>query len=64
MPSGSVVATGELAMALLTALLAFVGRQLNTVVQAILGWSVTALFGRLPSIKQTALSVALLVSLL
>jgi hypothetical protein len=51
-------------MALLTALLAFIGRQLSTVVQAILGWSVTALFGRLPSLKQTALSVALLASLL
>lgn len=31
--------------------------------QAVLGWSVTALFGRLPSMKQTALSVALLMSL-
>ncbi len=64
MPSGSVVATGKLAMALLTALLTFVGRQLNTVVQAILGWSVTALFGRLPSIKQTALRWHCFVSLL
>jgi hypothetical protein len=51
-------------MALLTALVAFIGRKLMTVVQAILGWSVTSIFGRLPSMKQTALSVALLISLL
>jgi hypothetical protein len=52
------------AVALLTALLAFVGRQLSTLIQAILGWSVTALFGRLSSIKQTALGVALLIAIL
>ncbi len=51
-------------MALITALVSFIGRQLSTIVQAILGWSVTALFGRLPSIKQSALAVALLLSLL
>lgn len=53
-----------LPVAILSALIAWLGRQLSNIVQAILGWSVTALFGRLPSTKQTALSVALLVSLL
>jgi hypothetical protein len=51
-------------MALSTALFAYLGRQLSTLLQAVLGWSVTALFGRLPSMKQTALTVALLLSLL
>jgi hypothetical protein len=46
-------------MAILSALLSLVGRQLTTIVQAIFGWSITALFGKLPSKKQTALSVAI-----
>ena len=50
-------------MAILSALLSLVFRKLGDLVTAILGWSVTALFGRLPKTKQTALSVAILVSL-
>jgi hypothetical protein len=46
-------------MAILSALLSLILRELSTIVQAIFGWSITALFGRLPSNKQTALSVAL-----
>jgi hypothetical protein len=51
-------------MAIITALLAWIGNRMSSLVQAVLGWSVTALFGRLPSRKQNALSVALAVSLL
>jgi hypothetical protein len=51
-------------MALLSALLTLLGRQLTTILQAIFGWSITALFGKLPSRKQTALSVALGLSVL
>lgn len=51
-------------MALFSALLAWIGRQLSSVLRPVLGWSVTALFGRLSATKQTALSVALLLSLL
>src|SRR5579884_1636575 len=51
-------------MALFTALIAYVGNKLATILQAVLGWSVTALFGRLPSTKQTALAVVLLLALL
>jgi hypothetical protein len=50
-------------MAILGALLSLVMRQLSTIVQAIFGWSITALFGKLPSKKQTALSVALALSI-
>jgi hypothetical protein len=49
-------------MALLSALFSLIARQLSTVLQAIFGWSITALFGKLPSRMQTALSVALLLS--
>lgn len=51
-------------MAILSALIAWIGNRLSTLLQAVLGWSVTALFGRLPSAKQTALSGALVLSLL
>lgn len=51
-------------MAVVSALLAWIGNRLSTLLQAVLGWSVTALFGRLPAAKQTALSVALILSLL
>lgn len=51
-------------MAILSALIAWLGKQASTLVQAVLGWSVTSLFGRLPSAKQTALAVVLLLSLL
>ncbi|HEY6463597.1 MAG TPA: phage holin family protein [Polyangiaceae bacterium] len=50
-------------MAIVSALLAWIGNRLGSLVQAVLGWSVTALFGRLPSTKQTALAGALLLSL-
>jgi hypothetical protein len=50
-------------MAILTAILSLVSRQLGNIVQAIFGWSITALFGRLPSQKQTALSVALILAI-
>jgi hypothetical protein len=42
-------------MALLSALLSLVARQLSTILQAIFGWSVTALFGKLASRMQTTL---------
>ncbi len=51
-------------MAIVSALLAWIGNRLSTLLQAVLGWSVTALFGRLPAAKQTGLSVALILSLL
>lgn len=51
-------------MAILSALLAWISNRLSTLLQAVLGWSVTALFGRLPSAKQTALAGALVLSLL
>jgi uncharacterized membrane protein YqjE len=51
-------------MALLGALLSFFSKKLGDLVRAVLGWSVTALFGQLSSAKQTALSAALLASLL
>lgn len=50
-------------MAIVSALLSLILRQLGTLIRAILGWSVTALFGRLPATKQTALAAVLLVSL-
>jgi hypothetical protein len=50
-------------MAILSALLSLVMRELSTIVQAIFGWSITALFGKLPSKKQTGLSVALAFSI-
>jgi len=44
-------------------MLSFIGKKLGSIVQAIFGWSVTALFGRLPGKKQLAVSIALLVSI-
>jgi hypothetical protein len=49
-------------MAILSALLSLVMRELSTIVQAIFGWSITALFGKLAAKKQTGLSVALALS--
>ncbi len=51
-------------MPIVSALLSLVLRQLGSLVRAILGWSVTALFGRLPTVKQTALAAILIVSLI
>ena len=50
-------------MAFLSALLSLLGQKIGTLLQAIFGWSITGLFGRLPSAKQTALSVAILLSI-
>jgi hypothetical protein len=50
-------------MAILSAILSLIARQLSNILQAIFGWSITALFGKLPSQKQTALSVALVLSI-
>ncbi len=49
-------------MAILSALLSFLLRQIGKIFQAVFGWSITALFGKLPQTKQTAISVALLLS--
>jgi len=51
-------------VAILSALLSFLVRQIGKILQAVFGWSITTLFGRLPSTKQTAVSVALLLSVL
>lgn len=51
-------------MAFLSALLSLLSRKLGDLLQAVFGWSITGLFGRLPRAKQTGLSVALILSLL
>jgi uncharacterized membrane protein YqjE len=43
--------------------LSFIGKKLTTILQALFGWSVTALFGRLPKKKQIAVTVALVLSI-
>lgn len=50
-------------MALISLLLSFVGKKIGSIIQAIFGWSVTALFGRLSGKKQLAVSIALLFSI-
>ncbi len=50
-------------MAILSFLISFLGKKIGSIVQAIFGWSVTALFGRLPKKKQMAVTVALVLSL-
>ena len=50
-------------VAVISLLLSFLGKKLGSIIQAIFGWSVTALFGRLPGKKQVAVSVALLLSI-
>jgi hypothetical protein len=50
-------------MALISLLLSFLAKKVGTLLQAIFGWSVVALFGRLPARKQMAVTVALVVSL-
>jgi len=50
-------------MAILTALFSLIGKQVGKIVQAIFGWAITALFGRLPSAQQNALSAALIASI-
>src|SRR4051794_31192978 len=51
-------------MAILSALLSLLSKKLGQLLQAVFGWAITGLFGRLPSTKQTALSVALVLSLM
>ena len=50
-------------VALLSLLLSFIGKKIGSIIQAIFGWSVTALFGRLSSAKQLAVSIALVLSI-
>jgi uncharacterized membrane protein YqjE len=50
-------------MALLSAILSLLSRKLGDLLQALFGWSISGLFGRLPSKKQTALSVALILAI-
>lgn len=49
-------------MALISALLSALVRRLGSVIQALFGWSVTALFGRLPRARQLAVSATLILS--
>lgn len=51
-------------MALLTALLSALSRKIGSLIQAIMGWSVAALFGRLTSTKRLMVSVAMILSIL
>lgn len=51
-------------MALLTALLSAMSRKLGDLLQAVMGWSVAAMFGRLTSRKRVLISVAMILSLL
>ena len=50
-------------MAIFSALLSLLSRKLGSVLQAVFGWAITGLFGRLTSGKQTALSAALVLSI-
>src|SRR5262245_49945087 len=50
-------------MAILSALLSMLSRKLGQLLRAVFGWAITGLFGRLPTVKQTALSAALLLSI-
>jgi uncharacterized membrane protein YqjE len=50
-------------MAIFSALLSLLSRKLGSLLQAVFGWAITGLFGRLPSSKQAALSAALLLSI-
>lgn len=50
-------------MAILSVLFSFLGKKLGDIVQAVFGWSVTALFGKLESKKEIAVSVALLLAI-
>ena len=50
-------------MAILSALLSLLARKVSDLLTAVFGWSITALFGRLPSKKQAAVSGALVLSI-
>jgi hypothetical protein len=47
----------------LSLLFSFLGKKIGTILQAIFGWSVTALFGRLEKKKELAVTVALALSI-
>lgn len=51
-------------MAILSGLLSLLSRKLSDVLQALFGWSIRGLFGRLPDRKETALLIALILSML
>ncbi len=51
-------------MALLTALISALSRKISSLIQAIMGWSVAALFGRLTSKKQLMVSIAMILSVM
>lgn len=51
-------------MAIISAILSLLSRKLGDLLQALFGWSIRGLFGRLPSKKETALSLALILSVL
>ena len=50
-------------VALVSLLFSLIGKKIGSIIQAVFGWSVTALFGRLPGKKQLAVSIALLLSI-
>ncbi len=50
-------------MAFVSILFSFIGKKIGAILQAIFGWSVTALFGRLPRKKQLAVTIALILSI-
>src|SRR4051812_47751819 len=51
-------------MAFISALFSLLSRKISDLLQAVFGWSIAGLFGQLPSGKQTALSVALILAIL
>src|SRR4051812_43343349 len=50
-------------MAIVSLLFSFLARKANDIIQAIFGWSITALFGRLPRRSQVLVTGALVASL-
>lgn len=50
-------------MAILSLIFSFIGRKIGDIVQAIFGWSITALFGKLAGKRSLAVTVALVLSL-
>ncbi|MDP3152519.1 MAG: phage holin family protein [Archangium sp.] len=51
-------------MAILTALLSALSRKIGSLIQALMGWSVAALFGRLTPRKRLMVSIAMILSVL
>jgi hypothetical protein len=50
-------------VALLSFLLSFIAKKVGNILQLVLGWSITALFGKLPNTSQIIVTVALALSL-